>query len=288
MRLGLRYGQAQVPILIAHRLKRGIQSEYTATPKRSGQELDHVDEFVVERERLLKKVKIARPDLFLNFLEKMLIFEETRVNAAANSIEMRVEGASGESPRGRKRRCVVEPIHFAYASSSFQVPSGYSSTFDLATRAANEAPLPSLRATGPQRFPIQETHMTRKRIVFSIALGFPSDQFPPLNLDAALQAIDSRLTRIVGGLMRFSGQGTWALGAHTSDYSGTIERNTVIKYSISVMPCVEAHAFSMIRKTIAEVATANDLDVEFVHVSRTETEERIFKISDHFGPKVLS
>lgn len=127
--------------------------------------------------------------------------------------------------------------------------------------------------------------MSRDRIVFNIALGIPIDQMRGGDLDTTLRAIDTCLTRSLGGVMRFSGDGTWAAGAQASDYSGPIERNNVVNYTISVMPCLEEQAFSAIRTTIAELSFEHGLRVEYVHVTRTEAEERIFRISDYVSPR---
>ena len=120
----------------------------------------------------------------------------------------------------------------------------------------------------------------RMRIVYWMSIGVPFDAVDHDRMSLAKRDLDEALTRLVGGVTRYLSIGTWTPDAELGDYSGELERDMALTYSISILPSDEAEIFEAIKKAIADVAWDYQLPIEHIHVNRFVTEERIFRISE--------
>lgn len=121
--------------------------------------------------------------------------------------------------------------------------------------------------------------MTSERILYQIVLGITQDFPAPEKKNAAIAEIDEKLTRVIGGITRFDGIGTWTPGSEQSDYTGELEVDHAIIYNLSLMPNEENDVMTKVKAIITEVVRRYDLPIDHVHTSRMPTTEAIFAIS---------
>lgn len=122
--------------------------------------------------------------------------------------------------------------------------------------------------------------MARTRILYTLVLGIPIGAVPDSDVSTAISDLDERLTRIAGGITRFTGTGTWRPESDLGDSIGSIECDLAVSYVISLMPDAEERRFAEIRAAVAAVAHTHGIPIDWVHVSRVLSEERIFRVSD--------
>lgn len=120
--------------------------------------------------------------------------------------------------------------------------------------------------------------MSSIRINFHVVIGIEAKTFEDLFMDQVFHDLDERLTRLTGGITRFTGAGTWTPASQQDCFDGPLERDTSINYMISVPPSREDAILNGMQLQICEVVRRFGLPVRYVHVSRTVAEERIFSI----------
>lgn len=125
--------------------------------------------------------------------------------------------------------------------------------------------------------------MTKERVVYSIVLGVPTTWIDHDMLDRLFSELDGMLTQRIGGVTRYMGVGTWTAGSAVSKYAGEIERDISVTYVLSLMPDFEEQAFCGVRDAIRAFALVHKLPLDWIHVNRTVTEERIFRIVEGCG-----
>ena len=54
--------------------------------------------------------------------------------------------------------------------------------------------------------------------------------------DPAFAELDSALTRLTAGVLRFIGHGTWTAGSEVGQFGGPVERDITNTYMLSVLP----------------------------------------------------
>lgn len=120
--------------------------------------------------------------------------------------------------------------------------------------------------------------MSSIRINFHVVIGIEAKTFDDHFIDQICLDLDERLTRLTGGITRFTGEGTWTPASQQERFDGPLERDTSINYMISVPSSREDTTLKGMRRQICDVVRRYELPVRYVHVSRTIAEERIFSI----------
>ena len=120
--------------------------------------------------------------------------------------------------------------------------------------------------------------MSSVRINFHVVIGIEAKAFDAHFINQVCLDLDERLTRLTGGITRFTGEGTWTPASQQDRFDGPLERDISINYMISVPASREDAILSGMRLQICEVVRRFGLPVRYVHVSRTVAEERIFSI----------
>jgi|GEM_PF-6496424 len=120
--------------------------------------------------------------------------------------------------------------------------------------------------------------MSSIRINFHVVIGIEVNTFDDHFINQVCLDLDERLTRLTGGITRFTGEGTCTSASQQDHFDGPLERDTSINYMISVPANREDTTLKGMRLQICEVVQHYGLPVRYVHVSRTVAEERIFSI----------
>ncbi|MGB0719104.1 MAG: hypothetical protein ACPGRX_01435 [Bdellovibrionales bacterium] len=122
--------------------------------------------------------------------------------------------------------------------------------------------------------------ITKERIVVEIVLGIDRNFARQDDKHKALEDLDTKITRRIGGITRTNAVGTWTSGSQDGEYSGEIERDDSYLYTLSLMPDEEDEILAGVRADITQVVRQYDLPVDHVHINRYPTTEAIFSISD--------
>ena len=120
----------------------------------------------------------------------------------------------------------------------------------------------------------------RARTIYQIVIGIPDEFSDDKAVRAFIDETDRELTRLTGGLLRTSALGTWTIDAQKDDFSGPIEYDQAVAYHLSFRPEDEESIYADLRVRIADAVHRYEIPVEYIHVSRLASEERIFRISE--------